>query len=120
MLNIGGCLLYLGMGLSEERLSESGRRRPSWRKRFQGPDLVLDSLRRQFCHGAERRTMTRPNALDRCRVKLLTHSLVHSLAQAERGRKLGSLAESYLHPLTALLESDGKARLAAFTEPEAE
>ncbi|GAB1285850.1 Fer-1-like protein 4 [Apodemus speciosus] len=29
----------------------------------------------QFCHSAERRTMTRPNALDRCRVKLLTHSL---------------------------------------------
>ncbi|XP_045689005.1 fer-1-like protein 4 isoform X2 [Phyllostomus hastatus] len=30
---------------------------------------------RQFCHGAERRTMTRPNTLDRCRGKLLVHSL---------------------------------------------
>nr|NP_001304962.3 fer-1-like protein 4-like [Gorilla gorilla gorilla] len=30
---------------------------------------------RQFCRGAERRTMTRPNALDRCRGKLLVHSL---------------------------------------------
>ncbi|KAM7327020.1 hypothetical protein ACRRTK_013387 [Alexandromys fortis] len=29
----------------------------------------------QFCLGAERRTMTRPNALDRCRGKLLSHSL---------------------------------------------
>ncbi|PNI27909.1 FER1L4 isoform 8, partial [Pan troglodytes] len=29
----------------------------------------------QFCRGAERRTMTRPNALDRCRGKLLVHSL---------------------------------------------
>ncbi|XP_064331802.1 fer-1-like protein 4 isoform X2 [Camelus dromedarius] len=30
---------------------------------------------RQFCHGAERRTVTRPNALDRCRQRLLVHSL---------------------------------------------
>ncbi|KAF5917829.1 hypothetical protein HPG69_009982 [Diceros bicornis minor] len=36
-------------------------------------ELVAGS--RQFCHGAERRTMTRPNALDRCRGKLLVHSL---------------------------------------------
>uniref|UniRef100_A0ABI7ZQ34 C2 domain-containing protein n=2 Tax=Felis catus TaxID=9685 RepID=A0ABI7ZQ34_FELCA len=36
-------------------------------------ELVAGS--RQFCHGAERRTMTRPNALDRCRRKLLVHSL---------------------------------------------
>uniref|UniRef100_G1T497 C2 domain-containing protein n=1 Tax=Oryctolagus cuniculus TaxID=9986 RepID=G1T497_RABIT len=36
-------------------------------------ELVAGS--RQFSRGAERRTMTRPNALDRCRGKLLTHSL---------------------------------------------
>ncbi|XP_051044235.1 fer-1-like protein 4 [Phodopus roborovskii] len=36
-------------------------------------ELVAGS--RQFCLGAERRMMTRPNALDRCRGKLLSHSL---------------------------------------------
>ncbi|XP_063489669.1 fer-1-like protein 4 isoform X2 [Symphalangus syndactylus] len=36
-------------------------------------ELVAGS--RQFCRGAERRTMTRPNALDRCRGRLLVHSL---------------------------------------------
>ncbi|XP_073930735.1 fer-1-like protein 4 isoform X1 [Castor canadensis] len=36
-------------------------------------ELVAGS--RQFCRGAERRTMTRPNMLDRCRGKLLIHSL---------------------------------------------
>ncbi|XP_021496224.1 fer-1-like protein 4 isoform X1 [Meriones unguiculatus] len=36
-------------------------------------ELVAGS--RQFCQGAERRVMTRPNALDRRRGKLLTHSL---------------------------------------------
>ncbi|KAB0383532.1 hypothetical protein FD755_005449 [Muntiacus reevesi] len=36
-------------------------------------ELVAGS--RQFCHGAERRTMTRPNTLDRCRGKLLVYSL---------------------------------------------
>uniref|UniRef100_A0AC11B0N8 Uncharacterized protein n=1 Tax=Ovis aries TaxID=9940 RepID=A0AC11B0N8_SHEEP len=36
-------------------------------------ELVAGS--RQFCHGAECRTMTRPNALDRCRGKLLVYSL---------------------------------------------
>ncbi|XP_040837053.1 fer-1-like protein 4 [Ochotona curzoniae] len=36
-------------------------------------ELVAGS--RQFCLGAERRTMTRPNSLDRCRGKLLTHSM---------------------------------------------
>jgi hypothetical protein len=65
--------------------------------------------------------MTRPNALDRCRAKLLTHSLVHSLVHSGKGRKPGCLAESfYSCSLPALLESDGKARTAAFTEPEAE
>lgn len=65
--------------------------------------------------------MTRPNALDRCRVKLLTHSLVHSLVQAGKGRKQGWWwVFLYSSSLPALLESDGKARIAAFTEPEAE
>lgn len=65
--------------------------------------------------------MTRPNALDRCRAKLLTHSLVHSLVQAGKGRKPGCLAESfYSCSLPPLLESDGKAGTAAFTESEAE
>ncbi|KAM5245575.1 LOW QUALITY PROTEIN: fer-1-like protein 4 [Ctenodactylus gundi] len=36
-------------------------------------ELVAGS--RQFCRNAERRTMTRPNALDRSRAKLLSHSL---------------------------------------------
>ncbi|XP_004746599.2 fer-1-like protein 4 [Mustela putorius furo] len=36
-------------------------------------ELVAGS--RQFCHSAERRTMTRPNTLDRCRGKLLVYSL---------------------------------------------
>ncbi|XP_008568705.1 PREDICTED: fer-1-like protein 4 [Galeopterus variegatus] len=36
-------------------------------------ELVAGS--RQFCRSAERRTMTRPNTLDRCRGKLLVHSL---------------------------------------------
>ncbi|XP_048205354.1 fer-1-like protein 4 [Perognathus longimembris pacificus] len=36
-------------------------------------ELVAGS--RQFCRGAKRRTMTRPNALDRCRGKLLMHNL---------------------------------------------
>ncbi|XP_040588599.1 fer-1-like protein 4 [Mesocricetus auratus] len=36
-------------------------------------ELVAGS--RQFCLGAERRMMTRPNTLDRCRGKLLLHSL---------------------------------------------
>ncbi|KAM4841899.1 LOW QUALITY PROTEIN: fer-1-like protein 4 [Thomomys bottae] len=36
-------------------------------------ELVAGS--RQFCQGAKRRMMTRPNALDRCRGKLLMHSL---------------------------------------------
>ncbi|MEJ1278972.1 hypothetical protein NN561_009898 [Cricetulus griseus] len=45
----------------------------------------------QFCLGAERRTMTRPNTLDRCRGKLLSHSLV----QAGDWEEGGHLAESF-------------------------
>lgn len=61
--------------------------------------------------------MTRPNALDRCRGKLLSHSLV----QAGDGKEVGHLAEFfYSYSLPALPESDGKARIAAFTGPEAE
>lgn len=78
---------------------------------------ALTSLCRQFCHGAERRVMARPNALDRCRAKLLTHSLVHG----GEGRRQGSLAESFSSwSPPALPESDGKARVAAFARPEAE
>lgn len=110
-------LLYLGMGPSEEGLSESGSRDLPEGRGFRVLISPLTSFCRQFCHGAERRTMTRPNALDRCRAKLLTHSLV----QAREGRKQGYLEEPfYSCSLPALLESDGKARIAAFTEPEAE
>lgn len=65
--------------------------------------------------------MTRPNALVRCQVKLLNHSLVHSLVQARKGRRQGCLAGSfYSCSLPILLESDGEVRIAAFTKPEAE
>ena len=61
--------------------------------------------------------MTRPNALDRCRGKLLSHSLV----QAGDGKEIGHVAEFfYSYSLPALPESYGKARIAAFTGPEAE
>lgn len=61
--------------------------------------------------------MTRPNALDRCRGKLLSHSLV----EAGDGKEAGHLAEFfYSYSLPALPESNGKARSAAFTGPEAE
>ncbi|XP_032318095.1 fer-1-like protein 4 [Camelus ferus] len=64
----------LAQGLQE---AETLQRRP-------GPEActrlkqTLEELMagsRQFCHGAERRTVTRPNALDRCRQRLLVHSL---------------------------------------------
>lgn len=61
--------------------------------------------------------MTRPNALDRCRGKLLSYSLV----EAGDGKEAGHLAEFFCsYSLPALPESDGKARSAAFTGPEAE
>ncbi|XP_019510714.1 PREDICTED: fer-1-like protein 4 [Hipposideros armiger] len=64
----------LDQGLQEV---ETLQRRPglgaSTRLKQALEELVAGS--RQFCHGAERRTMTRPNALDRCRGKLLVHSL---------------------------------------------
>ncbi|XP_066093289.1 fer-1-like protein 4 isoform X1 [Saccopteryx bilineata] len=64
----------LDQGLQE---AESLQRRPGpgacTRLKQALEELVAGS--RQFCHGAERRTMTRPNALDRCRGKLLLHSL---------------------------------------------
>ncbi|XP_070277618.1 fer-1-like protein 4 [Myotis yumanensis] len=57
-------------------------------------ELVAGS--RQFCRSAERRTMTRPNALDRCRGKLLVHSL-NLLAKQElrllRGLRQGNVQE---------------------------
>ncbi|XP_036100587.1 fer-1-like protein 4 [Molossus molossus] len=57
-------------------------------------ELVAGS--RQFCHSAERRTMTRPNALDRCRGKLLVHSLNLLAKQGLRllrGLRQGNLQE---------------------------
>ncbi|XP_071067922.1 fer-1-like protein 4 [Dasypus novemcinctus] len=64
----------LNQGLQEV---ETLQRRPgsgaSARLKQALEELVAGS--RQFCRGAERRTMTRPNALDRCRGKLLVHSL---------------------------------------------
>uniref|UniRef100_A0A4X1T8F6 C2 domain-containing protein n=1 Tax=Sus scrofa TaxID=9823 RepID=A0A4X1T8F6_PIG len=64
----------LDQGLQEV---ESLQRRPGsgacMRLRQTLEELVAGS--RQFCQGAERRTMTRPNTLDRCRGKLLVHSL---------------------------------------------
>lgn len=60
--------------------------------------------------------MTRPNTLDRCRGKLLLHSLV----QAGTGEEGGLLDEPFHLRLPALPESDGEARIAAFTGPEAE
>ncbi|KAM6163837.1 fer-1-like protein 4 [Rhynchocyon petersi] len=64
----------LDQGLQE---TEMLQRRPGpgacTRLRQSLEELVAGS--RQFCLGAERRTMNRPNALDRCRRKLLVHSL---------------------------------------------
>eukprot|EP00073_Rattus_norvegicus_P045685 XP_017447833.1 PREDICTED: fer-1-like protein 4 [Rattus norvegicus] len=61
-------------------------------------ELVAGS--RQFCHGAERRTMTRPNALDRCRAKLLTHSL--NLMARQGLRLLRSLRQNNIQRTVAL------------------
>ncbi|XP_053783303.1 fer-1-like protein 4 isoform X4 [Desmodus rotundus] len=57
-------------------------------------ELVAGS--RQFCHGAGHRTMIRPNALDRCRGKLLVHSLNLLAKQGLcllRGLKRGNVQE---------------------------
>ncbi|XP_075818961.1 fer-1-like protein 4 [Microtus pennsylvanicus] len=74
-------------------------------------ELVAGS--RQFCLGAERRTMTRPNALDRCRGKLLSHSLnlmakqglqlLRGLRQSNMQRKL-TLAKKLLAKLHFLTQ----------------
>ncbi|KAM5305508.1 LOW QUALITY PROTEIN: fer-1-like protein 4 [Glossophaga mutica] len=61
-------------------------------------ELVAGS--RQFCHGAERRTMTRPNALDRCRGKLLVHSL--SLLAKQGLRLLRGLRQGNVQEKVAL------------------
>ncbi|XP_031805176.1 fer-1-like protein 4 [Sarcophilus harrisii] len=53
-------------------------------------ELVAGS--RQYCRGVERRTMTRPNALDRSRRKLLTHSM--AVAARQGLRLLGGLSPS--------------------------
>nr|XP_045218772.1 fer-1-like protein 4 isoform X3 [Macaca fascicularis] len=76
-------------------------------------ELVAGS--RQFCRGAERRTMTRPNALDRCRGKLLVHSLnllakqgLRLLRGLRRGnvQKKVALAKKLLAKLHFLAEED--------------
>ncbi|XP_077807767.1 fer-1-like protein 4 isoform X5 [Macaca mulatta] len=76
-------------------------------------ELVAGS--RQFCRGAERRTMTRPNALDRCRGKLLVHSLnllakqgLRLLRGLSRGnvQKKVALAKKLLAKLHFLAEED--------------
>ncbi|XP_054398188.1 fer-1-like protein 4 isoform X10 [Pongo abelii] len=74
---------------------------------------VLVAGSRQFCRGAERRTMTRPNALDRCRGKLLVHSLnllakqglrlLHGLRRGNVQKKV-ALAKKLLAKLRFLTE----------------
>nr|XP_045013191.1 fer-1-like protein 4 [Jaculus jaculus] len=61
-------------------------------------ELVAGS--RQFCRGAELRTMTRPNTLDRCRGKLLTHSL--NLLAKQGLRLLQGLRQSNMQRKVAL------------------
>ncbi|KAL1786542.1 fer-1 4 [Sigmodon hispidus] len=74
-------------------------------------ELVAGS--RQFCLAAERRTMNRPNALDRCRGKLLSHSLnlmakqglqlLRGLRQSNMQRKV-ALAKKLLAKLLFLAQ----------------
>ncbi|XP_023570691.1 fer-1-like protein 4 isoform X2 [Octodon degus] len=61
-------------------------------------ELVAGS--RQFCRSAESRTMTRPNALDRSRAKLLTHSL--NLVAKQGLRLLGGLRQGNMQKKVAL------------------
>ncbi|XP_044517518.1 fer-1-like protein 4 [Gracilinanus agilis] len=81
----------LDQGLQEtERLL----RRPgpgAWARLRQAlEELVAGS--RQYCRDVERRTMTRPNALDRSRRKMLTHSM--AIASRQGLRLLGGLRPS--------------------------
>ncbi|VTJ78099.1 Hypothetical predicted protein [Marmota monax] len=74
-------------------------------------ELVAGS--RQFCRSTERRTMTRPNNLDRCRGKLLMHSLnllakqglrlLRGLRQANMQKKV-TLAKKLLAKLRFLAQ----------------
>ncbi|KAK2109900.1 Fer-1-like protein 4 [Saguinus oedipus] len=78
-------------------------------------ELVAGS--RQFCHGAERRVMTWPNALDRCRGKLLVHSLnllakhgqrlLRGLRQGNMQKKV-ALAKKLLAKLRFLAQEEQK------------
>ncbi|KAL6046825.1 hypothetical protein STEG23_005098 [Scotinomys teguina] len=72
--SVGKVADRLDQGLQEvEKMQRRSRLGACTRLKQTLEELVAGS--RQFCLGAERRTMTRPNALDRCRGKLLSHSL---------------------------------------------
>nr|XP_031543734.1 fer-1-like protein 4 isoform X2 [Vicugna pacos] len=79
----------LDQGLQE---AETLQRRPGpeacTRMKQALEELVAGS--RQFCHGAERRTVTRPNALDRCRQRLL-NLLAKQGLQLLRGLRQGNV-----------------------------
>ncbi|XP_041526645.1 fer-1-like protein 4 [Microtus oregoni] len=102
----------LDQGLREaEKMQRRSRLGACTRLKQTLEELVAGS--RQFCLGAERRTMTRPNALDRCRGKLLSHSLnlmakqglqlLRGLRQSNMQRKL-SLAKKLLAKLHFLTQ----------------
>ncbi|XP_059115692.1 fer-1-like protein 4 [Peromyscus eremicus] len=72
--SVGKVAKRLDQGLQEvEKMQRRSRLGACTRLKQTLEELVAGS--RQFCLGAERRTMIRPNALDRCRRKLLSHSL---------------------------------------------
>ncbi|XP_005363210.1 fer-1-like protein 4 [Microtus ochrogaster] len=102
----------LDQGLREaEKMQRRSRLGACTRLKQTLEELVAGS--RQFCLGAERRTMTRPNALDRCRGKLLSHSLnlmakqglqlLRGLRQSNMQRKL-TLAKKLLAKLHFLTQ----------------
>ncbi|KAH0515665.1 Fer-1-like protein 4 [Microtus ochrogaster] len=102
----------LDQGLREaEKMQRRSRLGACTRLKQTLEELVAGS--RQFCLGAERRTMTRPNALDRCRGKLLSNSLnlmakqglqlLRGLRQSNMQRKL-TLAKKLLAKLHFLTQ----------------
>ncbi|XP_008838974.1 fer-1-like protein 4 [Nannospalax galili] len=102
----------LDQGLQEvEKMQRRSRLGACTRLKQALEELVAGS--RQFCRGAERRTMTRPNTLDRCRGKLLLHSLtlmakqglrlLRGLRQSNMQRKV-ALAKKLLAKLNVLAQ----------------
>ncbi|XP_019065455.1 fer-1-like protein 4 [Fukomys damarensis] len=89
----------LDQGLQEvEKMQRKPGLGPCLRLKQALEELVAGS--RQFCRSAECRTMTRPNALDRSRAKMLTHSL--NVLAKQGLRLLRGLKQSNMQKKVAL------------------